>query len=580
MIGGGAAPGRSILARARLPAGLLLALLLVTLAAPLARGEDLLLVLRKLTLYLGLLFAVAVAWALAPAPLGRLARSLDGGLDRAGRALDRPHAGWILLLPIFAYALVWGIFSILRHQALNSSGFDLAIQHQVVWNLAHRRPFESSIEVANYLGDHVALTLPAFAPLLWIWDDVRILLVAQGVVLALGAWPIYRLAARRSGGPLTGLVWAAAYLATPAVGFMNRYDFHDLVLALPLLLAAIDAVDEGRWGRATVWMILAAATREEVGLAVAFLGLWSALARRRFLWGLCFFVGGIVWSAAALYVVIPHFRAGAASDTLARYGWLGGGPGEILDTLLTEPWRLFTSSYHRVRRALFPAQLLWPYGGLSLLSLGCLAPGLPNLALSLTSSAVSQNSIYFQYNAPILPFVIWSALRGWTRLRSAGRSRGMLLLLLLFSLLAANWADPALLKDVGRPYTIVDGTRPRHNLEAFRQASLLIPRDADLLASNNLAPHFSARRDLFILHTKRENRLASWAMIDLSDRRHLESRADVDRLVARWIQEGTYAPRFLRDGILVLERGGTEDPDAAAALRRHLDEVPAVPAAR
>jgi uncharacterized membrane protein len=567
-----AAAGRPRIAL-RLAVPLAVGLLLCLVAFRYSHGSDSARVLATLATFLFLLLACSIlAWGL-PSRWEAFRWGADKTVSVAEERLTDGRATVLLAGGMALYAAVWSLASLLRHAGLNSCGFDLAIQHQVVWNLAHGRGFASSIETANYLGDHVALTLPLFAPLLWIWNGPGILLIAQSVVLALGAWPVYRLASRRCGTRTEGLVWSLVYLCLPAIGFMNKYDFHDLVAALPILLAAIDAVDDRRWWAASVWMLLALGTREEVGLAVAAIGVWAAVARDRRLWGIGWGLLGFGWAIFALYVVIPHFRGGSPSDTLARYAWLGTGPGEVLRTLLTHPWTLFATHYHRVRRVLYPIQLLWPFAGFPLLSLGHLLLALPNLALSLTSSAISQNSIYFQYNAPIFPFFFWAGIEGFRRRGAGAGRRGVACAALLLSLVAANAADPALWKGVAAPYTVVDGVRPRSNRAAFREAAALIPEDADLLASNDLAPHFSAREKLGVIQTRKPNARASVVICDLTDTRHLNSPVEVARLVSSWIEEEGYRTVFFREGILVLRLDGYEDPTAASSLRAELARV-------
>lgn len=547
-------------------AGLLLCCAATLASIPFARGADLARGLQIFLAFLLLCLLLVLADILSP----RFARGLESSASRLARCIEGKLApartAALLAAGIVSYAVFWSLFSIARHAALNSSGFDLAIQHQVVWNLAHGRGFESSIEVRNYLGDHIALTLPLFSPALWVWNDVRALLIAQSVVLAIGAWPVYRLAARHCGGRLPGLLWAGVYLLTPAVGYMNRYDFHDLVLALPLLLAALDAVDERRLGWASAWLALAVLTREEVGLAAAALGIWAAWRLRRPVWGASVALVALAWSVSALFIWIPHFREGQASDTLARYVWLGEGPRDVAITLATRPWTLLATHYHRVRRLFFLVQLLWPFAFLPLLGPRRLWLAIPNLALSLTSSAISQNSIYFQYNAPILPFLIAAGIEGHRRIRAPGTAS----LLLLIALAFANLADPAALKDVGRPYTIVDGVQPRPNRASFEEAARRIPANAALLAGNHLAPHFSARRELGVFQTTRPNPPAGWVILDVTDRRHLIDARSVHEQLGAWIDSGAYRADFFRDGILVLRREGAEEAGAAASLRDSL----------
>ncbi|MBK9054208.1 MAG: DUF2079 domain-containing protein [Chloroflexi bacterium] len=156
--------------------------------------------------------------------------------------------------------------------------------------------FASSLEVSSFLGDHVAPVLLLVAPLYWLWSDARMLLIVQAIALCLGAIPVYWIAQRtlttayrqppaangqQPIAPFLPLIFGLAYLLYPAIGFMNRFDFHTIVLATPILLFAWDAMDRGRDRLATVLILLALACNEEIGLSVFALGLYVALVRRQ-----------------------------------------------------------------------------------------------------------------------------------------------------------------------------------------------------------------------------------------------------------------------------------------------------------
>ena len=134
-----------------------------------------------------------------------------------------------------------------------------------------------------------------------------------------------------------------AYLLYPALGFMNRFDFHSIVLAVPFLLFALDAQEHGRPKAATILIILAMACNEEVGLTVFALGLYLSLARKRLKLGLTWAFIGLTWSLIAFFVVIPYFR-GAVNDVTLRYAWLGSDLPTILQTLLTRQFPLDPST--------------------------------------------------------------------------------------------------------------------------------------------------------------------------------------------------------------------------------------------
>jgi len=70
----------------------------------------------------------------------------------------------VLVMAMLFYALVFFYFTAQRHAHFNSNGFDLGIQDQVVWNTAHGRWYQSSLEVTNYLGDHFKPLVALLAP--------------------------------------------------------------------------------------------------------------------------------------------------------------------------------------------------------------------------------------------------------------------------------------------------------------------------------------------------------------------------------------------------------------------------------
>ena len=120
---------------------------------------------------LGVLVVFAVGCYLEP--IGRVI--LDGADQWI--ANGRYRAAVVLSALIVLYVLVYCGLTFYRHYNFNSTGWDLAIQDQVVWNTSQGRLFESSIEVRNYLGDHVQ-------PYLAILGLVYVLIASPYVLLA------------------------------------------------------------------------------------------------------------------------------------------------------------------------------------------------------------------------------------------------------------------------------------------------------------------------------------------------------------------------------------------------------------
>jgi uncharacterized membrane protein len=344
----------------------------------------------------------------------RALRALNG-LD--GWIQQRPSRASVLLVVfILTYVVLWCGVSFLRHYYFHSS-YDLSILNQVVWNTAQGNFLSRSIEVAHDLGDHVRPYLAVLSLLYLFIPSPYVLLTFQSLVLALSAWPLYRLARRKFDSPAIGLAAALCLLAYPPLGFLNRNDFHSEVLSIPLLIAAYERIDVADLKRASLLIALTLFTKENLGLTVAALGIMAGLSYKQWRFGLSWAVVGLAYSLIALLVVIPAFR-GEPSDTLARYHWLGDTPGQMLWTMLSQPG-VVSQKILAAGNILTLLQLLAPLAFLPLLGLPALLPTTPALIYNFLSEWPPQTTIYNQYMAPVVPFLPIAAVMGLHRLMTS-----------------------------------------------------------------------------------------------------------------------------------------------------------------
>jgi uncharacterized membrane protein len=500
---------------------------------------------------------------------------------------DRVDRGMAIAVAAFVvgYAALWSAVSIYRHEGLNSSGLDLAIYEQVIWNSSQGRLFASSIEVENLLGDHVSPILLVPAPLMWLpGDSTWWLLIFQSVALGSSAWPLFLLVRRSLAWRPWQLVLPLVWLAYPALGFINRFDFHPVALAIPLLAWTCWFVSERRTTAATVTALLAMACREEVGIAVGSLALYAALRPETRKWGIRLAALGFFWSVFAITWLIPHIR-GEAPDALARYAWLGGDASSIVWNLLTQPSAVVSHLLAPARSAML-LFLFLPLGFLPFLSPTRLACALPSLLILMLSDHPSMNSIYFQYVSPVIPILAWAAVDGVAVLerRIHGRPRSDRLRVALAGAvgacaLMAFLLENPLVKSVRPPMWQVQTHPPRGNVAAFREAHRLLPPDAPVLASMALAPHLARRRELYIQ--------GGWAitrdwpdrvLLDVTDPRWLDNPAKQTDGLSRRLSRPGYGIQYWRDGILLLSRSHSDRsavPEVLSFLSSYRDGLAA-----
>jgi len=448
------------------------------------------------------LLAISGAW-LALAGIGLLAGYFLGyRLSNTGSQPSprkRYPALILLALLILAHVAAYGWLATQRHERFNSTGFDLAIKEQVVWNTLHGRFFASSPEVENAFADHFQPVMLALIPLYVLFPSPKLLLWVQVVGLAAGAIPLYRLAQRRLNSPWPALAVAAAYLLYPAIGFTERFDFHPEALAIPAFIAAFEALDRDDLKAASLWLLVPLLSKENLGFSVAAFGLYAALrehTRRRARFGLVWAGVGLIVSSATMFWLIPALRQGP-SDTLERYGWLGESPGQMAWTLISQPGTV-CRTLAEPNRALYLLQLLLPVGFLALLGLPELLLAAPGLAINILAQHHCQAEIYCQYTVPIVPFVFIAAvlglhrLKGWLGRRRLSHAIGLAVVPLAVLALA-----------IDNPFTEGQELPPPlaelPNAEAVRRALATVPPDASVVTTNAYAPHLAQREGLYII---------------------------------------------------------------------------------
>ena len=324
----------------------------------------------------------------------------------------KPRA--LLWAAIAAYAAGFSSLSILRHRAFNTGRYDLGNMVQTVWNTAHGHFLQMTSgdgRQISRLAAHFDPILAAFAPLWWIWPSPELLLTVQAIVVALGALPVFWLARKHVGSERAGLAFALVYLLYPATEWLTLNEFHPVALACPFLLFAFWYLDEDRLVPFAVFAVLAMTTKEEIGLVVAGLGVWYAVRRRERRTGGIVAGAGLLVSAIAIAVVIPHFNAGADSAFYGRYDAIGGSAGGIAKTAVTHPWRLLEQAF-QTGDVHYLLQLAAAAGAPVRVAPLLLVAALPELALNLLSATPTQTSIHFHYVAGAIPPLVIASVLG------------------------------------------------------------------------------------------------------------------------------------------------------------------------
>jgi uncharacterized membrane protein len=430
-------------------------------------------------------------------------------------AQARDHA-WALA--VWSAVMVWAValFAVARdrYSEFRYARLDLGNMVQAVWSTVEGRPLEvtnaHSGEQMIRLGAHVDPILAALAPLWVVFPSPLALEAVQIGAVAVGAIPVFLLARRHSGSEPTAAVLALAYLAYPWLAWTAVDALHPVTLAIPLLLFAVWFLDGDRLIPFAVCAALVLTTGELMGLVIAALGIWYALARHRTRAGLAIALTGVASTVVALYLVVPEF-SGGPSVFYGRFDDVGGSPQGVLWTALSEPTSV-VSAISKARDLLYVVLLSAPLAGAFLLAPSLAAVALPQLAVNLLANDPGTTNPREHYVAAILPFMFAAIAIGVGRVAESNRLRVAMLVLVLSvaaTLAVGPWPGTLLGASKWGPLS-----SSAEHVETLERALELVPDDAAVSATNRVGSHLAERRYFYTVPVVRR---ATWIVIETQD---------------------------------------------------------------
>lgn len=468
---------------------------------------------------------------------------------------NRPLAWWLVVGVALLYGIYFSVYTVQRHNAFLTSAYDLGNFDQAIWNTAQGRPFAMSNlpGVTVRFAHHVEPILLLIAPFYWIWSDVRLLLILQSFAIGLSAIPFYDYAKKRIGEGAALLV-ATAYLLLPSLQGVNLFDFHAVALAPLFLLLAWRYVEEKRNLPFAIAAILAAATKEEISLLVAMMGLYALVIQRR-RWGAIPFVLGVGWFLFVLEVISPAFNQAGSHEFLGYYAQWGDSALEVAGYLLTHPLEVISWLATDPRRS-YLVQLLLPTLGLALMAPQILLIASPSLAVNLLSTfAPMSNLVGYHYPAPIVPFVMVAAVAGLAtvvqRITPTPRTRQWLYIggavAMVAVTLVQQRAEGATPIAEGWQYPAITA---HHQVGARVLAT--IPDSASVSAQSPANPHLSQREQIFRYPDGQVN--ADYLVFDVTVPDLFVHPNDLKADIEGKLASGAWGIAQAEDGWLILQR--------------------------
>jgi len=408
-------------------------------------------------------------------------------------------------LCIAGYAAYVSVHTIEKHYALGTSAFDMGIFENAFWNSINGHFMYSSIVELNLLGgQHTFFILVPLIPVYWLFPHTETLLIAQAVLVALAAWPLYLVSRFLLSNSWLAFLFSFMYLIHPGVAGANFYDFHPLTIAPVLFFSAFYFWLKKRQVLFWTFVLLLLLVKEDLSIVVSCLGIYALLDGQRQR-GVRLLVVGI-----ASYVILQRLTISYLGEPGSSYSFYFAdlipedeGPSGLLTTFLINPiFSLrYALSFEKLR---YLVQLLAPFGFLALFSLRGFTLLAYGLVLSLAAKSEAFYHLGFQYSYHVIPYAAIGALiylakhnDDSVKVKSLMTRSQIVVICVLLSLVTCyhyGMIYPRHNFNRGHKFSISAQERERYL--SLMDLVKMIPSNASVVAQGRLVPHVARRKEV------------------------------------------------------------------------------------
>ena len=286
-----------------------------------------------------------------------------------------------------ALSVALGFLSVMRVSNFLAWSFDLGFYIQDLFAI-RTGLWKNTMFGFGVFSDHVSLVL---VPLAYLtpsrWPGAFLVLI-QAAAVGIALVPLYRLGFRL-GGRLGAILAASLYAASAAVWHAALFDFHPVTLALPFGAWILLEIEKGEMGRPWLPLIAMPLLREDIAILYGVVVLVAGLHRQHRSW---IFSGGAAVVLGLGYFLVMHSQPGIGSHIWYRYD-------ELASDWLRRAIR--PNALVSLAAVLIPLLLLPPLKGWRRAW-----PGLLLLVSFVFAGGDQQTSLYYQYFAQAVPFLI------------------------------------------------------------------------------------------------------------------------------------------------------------------------------
>ncbi len=396
--------------------------------------------------------------------------------------------GILSLLLVFFICLcfftAYSLLSIVRHDNYQSYGYDLGINDQTVWRYSHFQAPVTTIDPfpdKTKLVEHVEVIYALISPFYWIWESRKMLLVLEPAFFCTSGIFVYLLARKKKLSFIIGIALLIGYLGFYGAQNAIWTDVHSASFAAAFLMGFIYFLETKKKVPSVIFFLLAITAKENIGL-LAFLIAFLFFLRERTKF-LAYLMGiSIAYVCFIFFIYFPH---------IIHFKYLYQNSGGLFSNL--NPLSFADTAEKR--------QVIWysllSYGFLPLFSPLYLIPSIGDLATYnvLANQLPGAQGLFGQYRITLTPLLTWATMTTLVRYKWLNKwqiGAYLILCTLLVQYLLhlplsyltklSFWQEPSGVKNI---------TKVIRNY---------LPRNASVVAQNNIVPHISHRDKIYSLY--------------------------------------------------------------------------------
>ncbi len=397
---------------------------------------------------------------------------------------------WVAFLMAFVFCVVFFWLNSRAYLAFQVRAPDLDRFSQAIWLTLRGEFLYTTIKEGSILQHHFTPYMALLSPLLWLWEDVRILYLAQIVGFAIGCLLLYAIAQKKR--KIAATILLAALLLNHNLHQLMLFELRRVTLAFPYLALIAYALYVKDRRLLVIGTIFALLCKEEIGLIISGVGLFLLVKERNWRWGLLYLFGGAAWLLVMLEWVIPAFGEGYYPQ-LGYFSDWGESLSDVIVSMLLDPLRVLQTMFDEVSlralwRLLLPVALVVPLLGFEYVLI-CL----PLLGVLLLGTEPEMHALQRWYLASIIPFLFAAVMVTLTRLPRR-RAVAVSVVILLLTLWTYRQYSPA---PFGKLYTPYRYEVTERQLSGWQLLDM-IPEDAAVSAQTAFSVQLSQREQIYV----------------------------------------------------------------------------------